>query len=74
MISSMHHNQNDDPDTGKPEIVDFYNHTKGGVEGMDFKCANYSSNRRTKRWPMAVVFNTIVDMASGVNAFVIAPI
>lgn len=70
----MHHNQNDDPDTGKPEIIEFYNHTKGGVEGLDFKCANYSSNRRTKKLPMAVVLYTIVDVASGVNALVIASI
>lgn len=70
MISSMHHSQYDDPHTEKPEIIEFYNHTKGGVDGLDFKCANYSSNRRTKRWPMAV-FYTIVDVASGVNAFVI---
>ncbi|XP_022204262.2 piggyBac transposable element-derived protein 4-like [Nilaparvata lugens] len=70
MISSMHHGQHDDPDTGKPEMIEFYNHTKGGVDGLDFKCANYSSSRRTKRWPMAV-FYTIVDVASGVNSFVL---
>lgn len=69
MVSTMHHSRVDDPDTGKPEIIEYYNQTKGGVDGLDFKCANYSSNRRTKRWPMAV-FYSMVDVA-GVNAYIL---
>jgi hypothetical protein len=70
MVSSMHHIAADDPDTEKPEIIALYNHTKGGVDSLDQKIANYSSSRRTRRWPMAVFF-TIIDAASGVNAFVL---
>lgn len=70
MVSSMHHGAMDDPDTGKPEIIALYNNTKGGDDSLDQKIANYSSSRRTRRWPMAVFF-TIIDTASGVNAYVL---
>lgn len=71
MISSMHHSVHVDEQTKKPEIIALYNSTKGGVDGLDQKIANYySSNRRTRRWPMAVFF-TIIDVSAGVNAFVI---
>lgn len=70
MVSSMHHSISDDPESGKPEIIAFYNSTKGGVDGLDHKCANYSSNRRTRRWPM-VIFYTIVDVGCGVNTYVL---
>ena len=66
----MHHSKNDDIETGKPEIITFYNSTKGGVDGLDQKCANYSSSRRTKRWPLAIFF-TLVDVACGVNSYII---
>lgn len=69
LISSMHHSKNDDPETGKPEIISFYNSTKGGVDSLDQMCANYSCGRRTQRWPMAV-FLRIVDIAA-VNAYVL---
>lgn len=70
MISSMHHSVHVDEQTKKPEIIALYNSTKGGVDGLDHKIANYSSNRRTRRWPMAIFF-TIIDVSAGVNAFVI---
>lgn len=70
MISTMHHMISDDDETGKPEIIALYNQTKGGVDGLDHKCSNYSSSRRTRRWPM-VVFYTIVDVGCGVNAYVL---
>uniref|UniRef100_A0A1B6MC64 PiggyBac transposable element-derived protein domain-containing protein n=1 Tax=Graphocephala atropunctata TaxID=36148 RepID=A0A1B6MC64_9HEMI len=70
MVSSMHHGATDDSETGKPEIIALYNNTKGGVDSLDQKIANYSSSRRTRRWPMAIFF-TIIDTASGVNAYVL---
>nr|CAH7756388.1 unnamed protein product [Callosobruchus chinensis] len=50
----------------KPEIILYYNGTKGGVDALDEKCARYSTSRRTRRWPM-VLFHAILDIA-GVNA------
>lgn len=70
LISSMHHSPEEDEPSGKPEIIAFYNLTKGGVDGVDQKCANYTSSRRTRRWPM-VVFFTLVDVGCGVNSYIL---
>lgn len=69
LISSMHHSESFDPDTDKPEIITYYNFTKGGVDALDEKCAKHSTSRRTRRWPM-VLFFRILDI-SGVNAHII---
>lgn len=67
LISSMHHT--DTIIQGKPEIINFYNETKGGVDSLDQKCACYKTGRRTRRWPQAVWFR-ILDIG-GVNSNVI---
>ncbi|KAJ8880323.1 hypothetical protein PR048_016790 [Dryococelus australis] len=48
-----------DTTNNKPEIISFYNSTKSGVDTMDLKCANYSPNRRTRRWPLAIFYHMI---------------
>lgn len=68
-MSTMHHTEATDLETGKPEIIAFYNLTKGGVDAIDEKCAKYSCSRRTRRWPMAI-FYKVLDICS-VNAFII---
>lgn len=65
----MHHLKSTDPDTGKPEIISFYNSTKGGVDAMDEKCAKYSCSRRTRRWPMAI-FYKLLDICS-TNSYIL---
>jgi len=40
--STMHHDASVDTETKKPEIVYFYNSTKGGVDTVDQVCGNYS--------------------------------
>lgn len=69
LISSMHHNREDDPEKRKPSIVSFYNQTKGGVDSLDEKCAKSSCRRRTQRWPMSVFFR-ILDI-SCCNAYIL---
>lgn len=69
LISSMHHCKSTDSETGKPEIISFYNQTKGGVDGLDQKCMTFSTSRRTCRWPMAIFFG-ILNIA-GVNSHVL---
>ncbi|KAJ8892072.1 hypothetical protein PR048_004648 [Dryococelus australis] len=44
-----------------PQIIEFCNSTKGGVDGFDQKVANYSVNRRTRRLPMAI-FYAMIDI------------
>lgn len=58
----MHHNRDNDPETGKPTIVSFYNMTKGGVDSFDEKCSKSSSRRRTQRWLMSIFFR-ILDIS-----------
>lgn len=69
LISSMHHEKSFDEEKNKPEIVCFYNSTKGGVDSMDQKCANYSSNRRSRRWPLSV-FYMLVNI-SAANSYIL---
>lgn len=70
MVSTMHHDQAMDVQKEIPEIISFYNTSKGGVDSLDEKCAKYSCSRRTRRWPM-VIFYRIVDIAA-VNAFILS--
>lgn len=65
----MHHNENTDEISGKPEIIDYYNTTKGGVDSLDQKCSVYSTGRRTRRWPMAIFFR-LLDI-SCVNSYIL---
>ncbi|KAJ8874171.1 hypothetical protein PR048_025013 [Dryococelus australis] len=49
LVSSMHHTKNTDPSSSKPEIIEFYNSTKGGIDAQHEKCTLYSTSRRTIR-------------------------
>lgn len=69
LISSMHHRAEINQLNHKPEIICFYNETKCGVDLIDMKCSVYSSNRRTRRWPLAV-FYRMVNIAS-VNSYIL---
>lgn len=62
LMSTMH---TDDSVTGpksKPEIIEYYNSTKSGVDNMDKLLTHYSTKRRTLRWPLALFYN-IIDLA-----------
>ncbi|KAG5896932.1 hypothetical protein JTB14_030485 [Gonioctena quinquepunctata] len=63
LISSMHHTPDIEPNNKKPEIIMYYNSTKGGVDALDHKCSVYSCGRRTNRWPLAI-FHRIIDISS----------
>lgn len=69
LISSMHHTQVIVPETQKPEIIAFYNTTKGSVDALDEKCTAYSTIRRTRRSPLAIFY--ILLNVSMVNGYVI---
>ncbi|CAH2107383.1 unnamed protein product [Euphydryas editha] len=70
MISSMHHEESIDSTKSIPEIISFYNATKGGVDSLDEKCAKYTCARRSRRWPL-VIFFRILDVAAA-NTFIIS--
>lgn len=55
--------------TGKPEIIMFYNQTKGSVDTFDQMCSSMSCWRKTNRWPMTM-FYLILNIAF-VNSYII---
>lgn len=70
LLSTMHFTPTvDDTATRKPEIVLYYNSTKGGVDVMDKMLNEYTTKRSTRRWPLAFFFN-ILDVAA-LAAFII---
>lgn len=68
LTSTMHHSVSHNQEKKKPEIICFYNLTKVGVDILDMKCAVFSSNRKTRRWPLAV-FQRLLNTGS-VNSFI----
>ncbi|XP_063222039.1 piggyBac transposable element-derived protein 4-like [Bacillus rossius redtenbacheri] len=72
LISSLYFDDAIDDSTGpskKPDIVTFYNETKGGVDTVDKLCATYNVARNARRWPL-VIFFAMLNVA-GINAQVI---
>lgn len=68
----MHYDNAIDPDTGdqkKPELVTFYNATKGGIDTVDELCGTYSVSRKSRRWPLTVFFGLLNITA--INSLVI---
>ena len=45
--------------SAKPEIIKYYNKTKGGIDTMDKMLGEYTVKRRTLRWPLAFFYNMI---------------
>ncbi|GLD70151.1 piggyBac transposable element-derived protein 4-like protein [Lates japonicus] len=68
LISSMHTQPSIGP-THKPEVIEFYNKTKGGVDTFDQMCAHYGCGRKNKRWPMCVFYGMI--NAGVINSWII---
>ena len=66
LLSTLHDDDDLDPNTRKPQVILDYNQTKGGVDTVDKMCAAYSVSRITKRWP-CVVFYALMNIG-GINA------
>ena len=72
VLSTLHNDDKIDEETGdarKPEIITFFNATKGGVDTVDQMSSLYNCARNTRRWPM-VIFYRLLNIA-GVNGFII---
>ena len=65
LLSTMHRDAAVEAETKMPEIIQFCNSTKGGVDTVDQVCGNYFVSRGTRRWPLCVFFH-LVNIA-GVN-------
>lgn len=72
LLSTMHDDDAIDPESGsqtKPEIITFYNLTKGAVDVVDEMKSLYSVSRITCRWPLRVYFSML--NISGVNSYIV---
>ena len=69
LLSSLHHDSAIFWDSGKPEITEFYNKTKGAVDLLDQICARYRVQQAIRRWTMAMFYG-MINIAA-VNALVI---
>jgi len=49
-LSSLHHDSAVCGDSGKPEIIEFCNKTKGAVDMLDQMCARYSEQLADGQW------------------------
>ncbi|XP_055943512.1 uncharacterized protein LOC129974128 [Argiope bruennichi] len=71
----MHNGGAIDASTGeakKPEIITFYNLTKGTVDVVDEMSAIYSTARISERWPM-VIFFSMLNIATVNSCIILLP-
>lgn len=69
LLSTMHNDNHIDESTGdlkKPDVITFYNMTKGAVDVVDEMGGSYSVARISNRWPM-VIFFSLLNIA-GINS------
>lgn len=69
LLSTMHNDDAVHQDSHKPDIILFYNSTKGGIDTVDQKTGNFTVQRRTRRWPL-VVFFQIMNIAA-LNSYIV---
>jgi hypothetical protein len=69
LLSSLHRDSAICNGSGKPEINELYNKTKGAVHMLDQICARYTVQRATCKWTMAMFYG-MINIAA-VNALVI---
>lgn len=70
ILSTMHHSKEIDVNNkNKSEVNLYYNSTKGGVDTLDQMVHEYTTRRKTNRWPVAF-FQNIIDVV-GIASFVI---
>ncbi|GBP42663.1 PiggyBac transposable element-derived protein 4 [Eumeta japonica] len=69
LLSTTHDQPSINANSKKPEIIEFYNSTKGAVDTVDQMCSIMSTSRKTNRWPLCLFFN--IQNLTIVNAYVI---
>lgn len=69
MLSTLHDSPDNNNEVELPEIVHFYNKTKGGVDVFDAMSKKYSVLRKTKRWPMCIFYGLLNGI--GINTWVL---
>uniref|UniRef100_A0AAG5D1Q7 PiggyBac transposable element-derived protein domain-containing protein n=2 Tax=Anopheles atroparvus TaxID=41427 RepID=A0AAG5D1Q7_ANOAO len=63
LLSTIHYDKKIQGPKKKPQMIIDYNKFKGGVDSMDKCLSEYSTKRKTNRWPLAFFYN-ILDIAA----------
>lgn len=72
VMSTLHHSSDIDESTAdkkKPEMITFYNETKGGVDVVDELSSTYDVSHNSRRWPLTIFFALLT--CAGINARII---
>lgn len=69
LLLSTCHGQGTIASSDKPDIIEFYNSTKGAVDTFDQMCGSMSCNRKTQRWPLCYFFGML--KMTIINSYVI---
>ena len=71
LLSTMYSNKGTESTAPekKPEIIMYYNATKGGVDIMGQMVKWFTSKRKTRRWSMVIFYN--MRDISALNAFIV---
>ena len=59
LLSTTHEQGTIDEQSHKPDIIEFYNSTKGAVDAFDQMCSNMSCSRKTQRWPLCIFYGML---------------
>ena len=60
LLSSLHHDSAIRSDSGKPEIIEFYNRTKGEEDVLDQMCSRYSEQLADGQWQCFMALSTLL--------------
>jgi hypothetical protein len=69
LLSTMHERPSLAYPSRKPEVIEYYNSTKGGVDTFNQMCSDMSCSRKTKRWPLCVFYG-LLNITS-INSYVV---
>lgn len=70
LMSSLHHDDAvEDGENKLPEIISFYNLTKGGVDIVDQLSSSYDVSRASRRWPLTLFFSLL--NTAGINSQIV---
>ncbi|XP_072395325.1 uncharacterized protein [Diabrotica undecimpunctata] len=70
MLSTMYPEGDKPNSTVLPEIIDFYNRTKIGLDTFDQLVHRYTTARKSRRWPLRIFYN-LLDFVVGINLVVL---
>ena len=59
LLSTMHNKDDVCTESQKPETFLTYNKTKGGVDAENQMAHAFTTERKTKRWPLVIFFNIL---------------